>query len=302
MVSVIVNIFMCNVCVRWLVLTYLGAGHRVMRSFGMKLRGIGIALRCLSEEFNFSIQGRRFAFLPSCAGAYCLMPAGLWNELETHLFFRNVLPRIGHPVTFIDVGASVGEMAIDVAMFVGVEKVIAFEPEPRSAEAIRKSALLNTATNIDVINKAVGDYCGRISFLVDERSPTSAHVEGVGDPEIHSAGNVEIVTLDSLNLNTRSQVCMLIDVEGFEPSVMRGGARLIRAYRPLIIFEFNQTSKKHFSLDEIRSILGVGYIIYRLTQDGWLSADLQNTWNCVAVHNDSPWSNCCKTILTQDGE
>jgi hypothetical protein len=93
-------------------------------------------------------------------------------------------------------------------------------------------------------------------------------------------------------------VVLLIDTEGAEPLVMRGGANFIASARPLIIFEFNHISRAHYQLDDIKGILGAGYEIYRLRSDGQLDKELNSTWNCLAVHADSPFHAICHRLLT----
>jgi hypothetical protein len=55
----------------------------------------------------------------------------------------------------------------------------------------------------------------------------------------------------------------------------------------LILFEYNNTSKKYFNLDDIRKIISNDYEIYRLKGDGTLDSNFSNSWNCIAVHPDS---------------
>jgi hypothetical protein len=76
---------------------------------------------------------------------------------------------------------------------------------------------------------------------------------------------------------------LLIDVEGAEPMVIRGGMEFIKQNNPMIIFEFNKVSKKHFNLIDIQNILGESYLIYRIKHDGSLDQDFSNSWNCAAI-------------------
>jgi hypothetical protein len=52
---------------------------------------------------------------------------------------------------------------------------------------------------------------------------------------------------------------------------------------PLVIFVYNNKSKKHFKLKDIQALLGDPYSIYSLKGDGSLDQDFSNSWNCVAV-------------------
>lgn len=68
---------------------------------------------------------------------------------------------------------------------------------------------------------------------------------------------------------------------------MQGAQSLILRLKPLIIFEYNRVSKKHYGLDEVRRILGGSYEIYRLRGDARLDDCVSEAWNCIAVDRDS---------------
>ena len=80
---------------------------------------------------------------------------------------------------------------------------------------------------------------------------------------------------------------LMIDVEGYEPNVLRGARELITKLKPLIIFEYNFVSKQHFEMNDIRQLLGDQYDIFRLRKDAMLDGDVVNAWNCVAVPRNS---------------
>ena len=90
---------------------------------------------------------------------------------------------------------------------------------------------------------------------------------------------------------------LLIDVEGAEVRVLKGGAAFIRAHRPLIIFEFNYVSQQVFCLDDVRKELGQDYSIWRLRSDGRLDQDFSQTWNCVGIHKDSVFAQASQKWL-----
>ena len=83
---------------------------------------------------------------------------------------------------------------------------------------------------------------------------------------------------------------LLIDVEGAELNVLKGGRSFITNNSPLIIFEYNEVSKKYFNLKDVQTVLGKNYKIYRLKADRYLDENYDGTWNMVAVHSNSPFS------------
>lgn len=285
-----------NLVIRFLVIGYIHIYVLSITRFSLRLKGLGIALRTIRKDFVFLIQNLNFWFNPQCAAAYCVMPGGYWNEPETHVFFDSVLANISGSVAFIDVGASIGEMVIPMAKHNNVHQVIAFEPQIQCAEAIRKSAILNDLTNITVMSCAASEKCGNVNFSASINNPTAAAVS----IEAAELTSVPCTTIDEAVYSMgNDKIIMLIDVEGHEPSVMRGAIKLINSSLPLIIFEYNETSKKHFSLDDIRHILPDSYKFYRLRPngDGRLDNDLVNTWNCVAVAENTEFDSICKTLI-----
>lgn len=75
-------------------------------------------------------------------------------------------------MTFLDVGAHIGEFTLIGAQMVGREgKAIAVEPLPPCAEAIRRNASMNGLHQVQVYDGALGEYSGKIGFQSDsERS------------------------------------------------------------------------------------------------------------------------------------
>ena len=268
----------------------------IKRHSGLNTPGLGFVLRGLNQEFTFSVQGRQFVFSPECGPAYCLLPAGIWNEPETHLFFDHLIGRDGHSFHFIDVGASVGEMVMDVASRSQALSVLAFEPQSACAAVISRSSLLNGFDQVQVRPMALSDFSGRGALTLEARSPTAASVSdnrsGSGAEEL-----VQVSTLDTECATISGDVLMLLDVEGAEPKVLAGGLDLIRRTLPCIVFEYNDVSKQCFSLSRIRQVLGDSYEIYRLRSDGRLDMDLKRTWNCVAVHSQSVWAATCHSLV-----
>jgi FkbM family methyltransferase len=251
--------------------------------------GLGFACRRISLEHVIEVKGRKYFFSRRAASMYGYLIAGRFPEPETHLFFERVfaaLPAAETPLAFIDVGAAVGEMIMDVARYPNVTNVIGFEPDPDLVEACRLSACVNGFSNVEMRNKPLSDTAGPVRFdlrrghggsgsiaAADERSDTL--LAGTLDEEFPAPPGCAII---------------LIDVEGAELRVLQGGQRFIAQTRPMIIFEYNYVSRPIFALDDVRKQLGERYAIYRLRKDGRLDQDFSDTWNCVAIHRDSPFA------------
>ncbi len=251
--------------------------------YGYNIKGMGFFLRQLKSEYIFNVNGVSICFSKEIPGAYARIITGNFNEPETHLFIKKIISKIDSEMTFIDVGSNIGEFILDAARYEKVEKVIGFEPDPRAARVCRKSILKNNFGNISVIEKIVNSD-GLPSRFVLDSSSTGSKIAAEKDSD---SVLLEATTLDLEFLYPIGSAIVLIDVEGAEALVLQGGEKFINRDKPLIIFEYNHLSQRFFSLNDIRSILGSNYEIFRLRNDGFLDADLTKTWNCVAINRQS---------------
>jgi FkbM family methyltransferase len=255
------------------------------RRLGINLRGLGWILRHLQSGQAIHVAGMVLYLEPAVASSYGVLVGGKWNEPETHKFLRLVNDALPSRFSFVDVGANIGAMALDVARLSKTRNVIAIEPNHKCVEAIEKSSRMNGFTNIRIVEAALTAEGNPVSFLADLRHANASHL-GDKPSELSSAVNSRIVagmTLDSLRDDVEPPCIILIDVEGAEIEVLRGGRKVITELKPLIVFEFNEVSRRHFSLEEVVAVLGPGYEIFRLNSLGQLDKEFSNTWNCCAV-------------------
>lgn len=218
-------------------------------------------------------------------GSYDCLLAGHSNEPETPLFLQRIVPNLPE-CNFIEVGASIGEFVVEMSCYDNVKHIYAFEPRKECVDALKKTVALNKDEDrVDILPYIVADKQSQI-ILHNNPGGTSSGIYGEGS----DCYSVDSVTLDSiLPLHMKNPI-MLVDVEGAEPLVLRGGKTFIQNNSPLIIFEYNHTSKEHFNLDDIYDIIGKEYDFYRLGGDASLDFDFSNSWNCVAIPKNSTFS------------
>ena len=278
--------------------TYLRIYSFFARRFGIHLRGLGFALRTIKRPFVFRTGDRWFYFDPAQAGAYITLMVDPYPEIETHLFLHRVLESHPGPLTFVDVGASIGEIVIDIAGYPQVTRVVAFEPQATAAAAIRRSVELNGFKQTTVVQKLVGKTQAQLEFTQSPCSPAASHIAEAS--EQGTGILLPCTTLDDELGSLQGPVAMVIDVEGAEFKVIQGGREFVRRLRPLIVFEYQEPQRGKFSLDEFQEMLGPGYSIYRLRGDGWLDRRFESTWNCVALADDSPLYEACRSSFHCD--
>ena len=102
------------------------------------LPGLGYALRKIKSDHILDVQGRKMFLSHKVAVCYGRPISGSWNEPETHAFLNCLMPKLASTITFVDVGANIGEMMIDISKHKNVKRLIAVEPIAECADAIKK--------------------------------------------------------------------------------------------------------------------------------------------------------------------
>jgi FkbM family methyltransferase len=130
-----------------------------------------------------------------------------------------VSPYLKNAKVIFDVGANFGAFVIPLAKLAKATQFFAFEPNPRTANALRRNITLNQVANVTVVEAALADADGQIVFS-DTDDPATNHILQDGE--------------NGLIVNARSlaSVCdeysiaridfLKIDVEGAEMSVLNG--------------------------------------------------------------------------------
>lgn len=239
-------------------------------------------------------KGKKIYYNHEINGSYDLLIIGKPNEPETHCFFERVIPYL-QECNFIDVGASVGEMIIGVSLFANIDKIFAFEPRKDCFEAIHKTLKLNDEKRVLLKNMLIGEKKRLVEFNCDPSGSGS----GVYKRSDFCETTVTLMqsTLDIELPKLLINSIFLVDVEGYEVNVLSGSREFIVNNKPLIIFEYNDISKKYFNLNDVRQVLPQNYCVYRLREKGYLDSDFSDSWNCVAFAKDTPFEKICKNII-----
>jgi len=271
--------------------------HEVVHQLvGINIPGMGILLRLIRRERTLLVKGKSMYFNPDVADCYQRLINGRFNEPETHVFLAEFLQASSiDRVQFVEVGANIGEFIVDMASNSKITNIVAFEPQQACSLAIERTCSLNGMSNVSIINKAVSDSSGVVRF---ENRPKAQSGSGI----LANDGNgVDVIstTIDAENLDTSLPTILLIDAEGAELRVMIGGRKFIRQNQPLIVFEYNFVSQRHFTTHQVLAELGEPYALYRLRQDGKLDALLVKTWNLVAVSHKSLFGHLASELFAK---
>jgi len=157
----------------------------------------------------------------------------------------------------VDIGANIGFYTLFFSSLVGkTGKIIAFEPEPRNFEILKKNIEINYLDNVTLYEKAVGSKNCKIKMKTSN---------SIGSHQISISGNLEIdcIRLDDYITNVNF---VKMDAEGYEIEILKGmpitlhqnitlmsefNFKLIKNHSDPIEF-FNILSKLNFKFQNMR--------------------------------------------------
>jgi FkbM family methyltransferase len=177
------------------------------------------------------------------------MALGLFEPAETRLARELLQPGD----TFVDVGAHIGWFTTIASHRVGGGgAVIACEPYPANAAALKENIALNGAHNVRLVEMALGSQPGELSLApAGDSGGITALDWGEGERVTAS-----VTTLDEVAAGMTAITLLKMDVEGWEPHVLRGGSAALKRTKYVLI-EINKPALKKAgsSADELYGLL-----------------------------------------------
>ncbi|SHJ85148.1 methyltransferase, FkbM family [Bradyrhizobium lablabi] len=160
---------------------------------------------------------------------------GRWYDLPAQMVLDSLL-KPGDQV--LDIGANRGSFALYASKRIGeTGRVLCFEPNPACVAMLKKAVEQSAISNIEVFNLGLSDSSGVLSLTIPKINSGEATfgASQYSKDETYSV-DVDVVRGDSIVSPVVSHF-IKIDVEGFEPRVLRGLAATIARNRPLILTE-----------------------------------------------------------------
>lgn len=207
----------------------------------------------------FPPQDRRdFPFTAKVGGA--LYAGNLDNYIDWSIYFfgqyergilrfiAELLPRLAARPVFWDIGANSGQHSL-FAAGLGAH-VEAFEPYEPLHRQIARSAALNPSLSIRIHPFGLAEADAIKPF----NPPTS---ENWGTGHFAAKGTVDLPLRQGDKVDATPPDMIKIDVEGFEPDVLRGLSVTISRARPVILCEYSERTKERIS--DLRNLLPANY-------------------------------------------
>jgi FkbM family methyltransferase len=199
-------------------------------------------------EHDFDVKFRELN-LTAQAGDITILPSlidGSFEETEINIF-QNFCKNISS-LLVIDVGANIGIYSIIAGKSIRDDsKVIAFEPDPNNVRRFIKNVVKHELNNIEIVEAAVGDN-------IDVKLKTFSYGGVTRLATRHEQGEhlVPSYRLDEF-LDSRAasfqNFILKVDIEGFEPTVIRHSWNFIQKKLPIIFLEIS-FEKDRTCLDE----------------------------------------------------
>jgi FkbM family methyltransferase len=155
--------------------------------------------------------------------------ASLAGDGYEHLSRARFVERIRPGTTIIDGGAHIGLFTLLAAPRAAPGKVYAFEADPYNFDALRLNAARNGLGNVRLVNEALADAPGELTFMVSSGTVASSLVH---KSYVHDAHPVTVTatTIDAEVPRERARdLVVKLDVEGAEERVLQGAAATLQA-------------------------------------------------------------------------
>jgi FkbM family methyltransferase len=196
---------------------------------------------------------------------------GVWEA-----FVDNILCALARPGdTFLDIGSNMGYYAVKIGGLVGENgRVFAYEPNPDLFEVLSDNMHINGfGGRATVFQAAAGEAAGASTLTFERRFPGGG-TAGLG-PEYAVGGReqaqIAVVSVDD-TVSEGVAHLIKIDVEGFEPLVLRGMKDLMaRSPDAAVVVEVSYIQWARFG-DPVQMLedFSKGRRIYRISNHGGL--------------------------------
>lgn len=171
-------------------------------------------------------------------------------------------------MTCYDCGANAGYFTLLFSKLVGPNgHVFSFEPLSANVQHIRRHVFLNGCTNVTVVEGALANSNGKVTFASDG---------ALG--RIGTEGEIEVDCRRIDSIGVPAPDVMKIDVEGAEEALVDGAEQSIRRHRPTIFMSL------HIPIPSAHCLAN------RLTSMGYTVTFSKSAYDLIAVRTESTGS------------
>ena len=191
--------------------------------------------------------------------------AGLFWMGAKYTWEMHHLRRLLRPgCVVLDVGANYGYCAVTLAAAIKKHcRILAIEPDAENFARLQRHVQWNGLQDaVPCFELAVSDAPGKAAMKKPAGNSGHAHIVSES-----ANGSATITTLDAFSENQGLDRldALLLDVEGYEDRALRGAAKLLERFRPLVVVELWSPAmqQQNSSVEAIANVLAEhGYRLY----------------------------------------
>lgn len=207
---------------------------------------------------------------------------GIWVQHPTEAEFTTFAELLRHGGVYLDVGANMGLTTVVASIAGNPSRIIAFEPTHRYAAVWHKNVEANAVRNASLFQCCVGEKPGVLEFIINLQAPMHNRLNLGKALSRYEQPEHDVTMLEKIAVTTIDAVCtglgidkvslLKIDVEGAEPSVLRGARHMLQAKAiDAIYMEFIPEFMREMNEDVnsfVDSIYSIGYMAFRIEGNG----------------------------------
>ena len=199
----------------------------------------------------------------------------LGDYIQERIFFEDYYERplilwlkqhLGASDVFWDVGANIGAVTLVAARL--CDRVVAFEPNPRTASLLRRNLRTNGIGNVTVVEAALCDRSG--TAVLHEGPPNNSGMSSIVTSRATGANGTRVALERADDVvaqdPSRHPTVIKLDVEGGEHLVLRGAPQLLSSNRVRAIVFENARDARGQPVDStvIDCLRPAGFLIHEL--------------------------------------
>lgn len=172
--------------------------------------------------------------------------------------YDSLKPYITKESVVLEGGAFIGDNTAFLSEL--AKKVISFEPNKEAFGCLEYN--FNKVSNVEIHNKGLGDKKGKAGIVIDANAGASYLIQG---------SEIDITTIDDLKLSKLDFI--ILDCEGFEHKILKGGEKTLKKFKPKMLIEINNGALMRNGMtdnDLYIYLIELGYEIKNLDSKGSL--------------------------------
>ncbi|WP_345815730.1 FkbM family methyltransferase [Paraburkholderia sp. PREW-6R] len=179
------------------------------------------------------------------------------EELDVLFSFLDPLRDVFRAGLALDIGANIGNHSLYFSQ--KFNEVQSFEPDPSTYYLLQFNASFRK--KIKTFNIGLGDRTGtfRLAEVPHNMGASSIVADGNEVATDVTCIDVQVERLDDRDFQEKGPCFIKMDVEGFEPKVLRGALRTISRHWPLIVLEQHESDFKDGHSESISILRDLGY-------------------------------------------